>query len=157
MEEGRDAWWHRELEYVSANCEPVALDSEHPLYVLYTSGSTGKPKGILHTTGGFLLGVQTTSRYVFDLKDDDIYWCSADIGWITGHSYVVYGILSNGGTSLMYEGAPNFPDFSRFWSLIERHGVTIFYTAPTAIRAFMHAGREFVDRHDLRSLRLLGT
>src|SRR5437867_2383723 len=157
MEEGRDVWWHQELDFVDANCPPAPLDSEHPLYILYTSGSTGKPKGILHTTGGYLLGVYSTTKYVFDLKEDDIYWCTADIGWVTGHSYVVYGALLNGATSLMYEGAPNFPDFSRLWSMIERHGVTVFYTAPTAIRAFMRAGREFVDKHDLRSLRLLGT
>ena len=133
------------------------MDSEDTLFVLYTSGSTGKPKGIQHTIGGFLVGVNVTSRYVFDLKENDIYWCSADIGWITGHSYVLYGLLSNGATSLMYEGAPNFPDFSRFWAMIERHRVTVFYTAPTAIRAFMQAGRDLVDKHDLSSLRLLGT
>ena len=155
--EGRDVWWHEVVQNQSTECPAEPMDSEDTLFVLYTSGSTGKPKGILHTTGGYLLGVQATSKYVFDLRPDDVYWCSADVGWITGHSYVVYGLLSNGATTLMYEGAPNFPDFSRFWSLIERHRVTVFYTAPTAIRAFMRAGREFVDRHDLRSLRLLGT
>jgi acetyl-CoA synthetase len=154
---GRDVWWHELVANQSTDCPAEPMDAEDTLYVLYTSGSTGKPKGILHTTGGYLLGVQTTSKYVFDLREDDIFWCSADIGWVTGHSYVVYGLLSNGATTLMYEGAPNFPDFSRFWSLIERHRVSIFYTAPTAIRAFMRAGREFVDKHDLRSLRLLGT
>jgi acetyl-CoA synthetase len=155
--EGRDVWWHELMNEQVTDCPAEAMDAEDTLFVLYTSGSTGKPKGIQHTTAGYLLGVQTTSRYVFDLRDDDVYWCSADIGWITGHSYVLYGLLTNGATVLMYEGAPNFPDFSRFWSMIERHRVTVFYTAPTAIRAFMRAGREFVDKHDLRSLRLLGT
>jgi acetyl-CoA synthetase len=157
MEEGRDVWWHRELEYVDANCPPAPLDSEHPLYLLYTSGSTGKPKGILHTTGGYLVNVYCTTKYVFDIRERDTYWCTADIGWITGHSYVVYGPLSNGATSLMYEGAPNFPDFGRFWSIIQRHSVNIFYTAPTAIRAFMRAGRELPDKYNLSTLRLLGT
>jgi len=133
------------------------MDSEDLLYVLYTSGSTGKPKGIQHTTGGYMVGTYLTTQYVFDIRDDDIYWCTADVGWVTGHSYIVYGPLNNGATVLMYEGAPNFPDFSRFWSIIQRHKVNIFYTAPTAIRAFMRAGREFVDKHDLSSLRLLGT
>ncbi len=127
------------------------------LFVLYTSGSTGKPKGIVHTTGGYMVGAYLTTKYVFDLHDQDVYWCTADVGWITGHSYVVYGPLLNGATTLMYEGAPNFPDFSRFWSIIARHKVTIFYTAPTAIRAFMRAGRQFVEGHDLSSLRVLGT
>src|ERR1044072_362320 len=157
MEEGRDVWWHRELEYVEDNCPPIAVDSEDPLYILYTSGSTGKPKGILHTTGGYLVGIYCTTKYVFDLRRDDIYWCTADVGWVTGHSYIVYGPLANGATAFMYEGAPNFPDFSRFWSIVERHKITIFYTAPTAIRAFMRAGRQFADKHDLSSLRLLGT
>ncbi|HEX4793166.1 MAG TPA: acetate--CoA ligase [Humisphaera sp.] len=155
--EGRDVWWHEVISRQSPECPAEPMDAEDTLFVLYTSGSTGKPKGIQHTTAGYLLGVQTTSRYVFDLREEDIFWCSADVGWITGHSYVLYGLLSNGATTLMYEGAPNFPDFSRFWSMIERHRVTIFYTAPTAIRAFMRAGREFADRCDLRSLRLLGT
>ena len=157
MEEGRDVWWHRELEYVDANCPPVWLDSEHPLYILYTSGSTGKPKGILHTTGGYLLGIYCTMKYVFDLRDEDIYWCTADVGWVTGHSYVVYGPLANGGTTLMYEGAPNWPEPDRFWKIIEEHGVTILYTAPTAIRAFIRWGDAWVKKHDLSSLRLLGS
>ena len=121
MEEGRDVWWHRELEYVNADCPAVPLDSEHPLFILYTSGSTGKPKGILHTTGGYLVGAYCTCKYVFDLRDEDIYWCTADIGWVTGHSYVVYGPLAAGATSLMYEGAPNWPEPDRFWRLIEDH------------------------------------
>jgi len=157
MEEGRDVWWHRELEYVDANCPPVWLDSEHPLYILYTSGSTGKPKGILHTTGGYLLGIYCTMKYVFDLRDEDIYWCTADVGWVTGHSYVVYGPLANGATTLMYEGAPNWPEPDRFWKIIEEHGVTILYTAPTAIRAFIRWGDAWVKKHDLSSLRLLGS
>ncbi len=155
--EGRDVWWHEIVRDQSAECPAEQMDAEETLFVLYTSGSTGKPKGIMHTTGGYLLGVQITTKYVFDLKPEDIYWCSADVGWITGHSYVVYGPLANGATTLMYEGAPNSPDFSRFWAMIERHRVSVFYTAPTAIRAFMRAGRELPDRHDLRSLRLLGT
>jgi acetyl-CoA synthetase len=155
--EGRDVWWHELVEGQSTQCPAEQMDAEDTLFVLYTSGSTGKPKGILHTTGGYLVGTNITCRYVFDLRDDDIYWCSADVGWITGHSYVVYGPLSCGTTVLMYEGAPNFPDFSRFWSIIERHKVTVFYTAPTAIRAFMRAGRALVDAHNLSSLRLLGT
>jgi acetyl-CoA synthetase len=154
---GRDVWWHEIIRDQSTDCPAAEMDSEDTLFVLYTSGSTGKPKGILHTTGGYLVGVNVTAHYVFDLKENDLYWCSADIGWITGHSYVLYGLLSNGATTLMYEGAPNFPDFSRFWSMIERHHVTIFYTAPTAIRAFMRAGRQLVDKHNLSSLRLLGT
>src|SRR5947209_10247022 len=157
MKEGRDVWWHRELEYVDVNCPPVWLDSEHPLYILYTSGSTGKPKGILHTTGGYLLGIYCTMKYVFDVRDEDIYWCTADVGWVTGHSYVVYGPLANGATTLMYEGAPNWPEADRFWKIIEEHGVTILYTAPTAIRAFIRWGDEWVKKHDLSSLRLLGT
>jgi acetyl-CoA synthetase len=157
MEEGRDVWWHRELESVDANCPPVWLDSEHPLYILYTSGSTGKPKGILHTTGGYLLGIYCTMKYVFDVRDEDIYWCTADVGWVTGHSYVVYGPLANGATTLMYEGAPNWPEPDRFWKIIEEYGVTIFYTAPTAIRAFIRWGDTWVKKHDLSSLRLLGT
>jgi acetyl-CoA synthetase len=157
IKEGRDVWWHREMEYVNADCPPVALDSEDPLFILYTSGSTGKPKGILHTTAGYLLGATITTKYVFDLKQEDIYFCTADIGWITGHSYVVYGPLSVGATILMYEGAPNWPEADRFWELIEEFGVTVFYTAPTAIRAFIRWGDEFPNRHDLSSLRVLGT
>ena len=155
--EGRDVWWHELIREQSAECPAEPMDAEDLLFILYTSGSTGKPKGIIHTTGGYMLGTYLTTKYVFDLKDEDVYWCTADVGWITGHSYVVYGPMANGATVFMYEGAPNFPDFSRFWSMIERHRVTVFYTAPTAIRAFMRAGREFVDKHDLGSLRLLGT
>ena len=157
IEEGRDVWWHRELEYVDAKCPAVALDSETPLFILYTSGSTGKPKGILHTTGGYLLHAYMTCKYVFDLRDEDVYWCTADVGWVTGHSYMVYGPLAMGATSLMYEGAPNWPENDRFWRIIEDYGVTVFYTAPTAIRAFMKWGDEWVTKHDLTSLRLLGT
>jgi acetyl-CoA synthetase len=157
IEEGRDVWWHRELEYVDANCPAEKMDSEAPLFILYTSGSTGKPKGILHTTGGYLLGAKMTSKYVFDLRDEDVYWCTADVGWVTGHSYVVYGPLANGATSLMYEGAPNFPEPDRFWRIVAKYGVTILYTAPTAIRAFMKWGVEWPKKHDLSSLRLLGT
>jgi acetyl-CoA synthetase len=157
MKEGRDVWWHRELQYVDAECEPVAVDSEHPLFILYTSGSTGKPKGILHTTGGYLLGVYTTTKYVFDIRDEDLFWCTADIGWVTGHSYVVYGPLSLGATTLMYEGAPNWPEPDRFWRIIEDYRVTILYTAPTAIRAFIRWGDDWVKKHDLSSLRLLGS
>ncbi len=155
--EGRDVWWHRELDYVDAECPAASLDSEAPLFILYTSGSTGKPKGILHTTGGYLLGAKMTTKYVFDLRDDDVYWCTADVGWVTGHSYVVYGPLANGATSLMYEGAPNWPEPDRFWRIIAKYGVTILYTAPTAIRAFMKWGVEWPDKHDLSSLRLLGS
>lgn len=157
IEEGRDVWWHRELEYVNADCPAEKMDSEAPLFILYTSGSTGKPKGILHTTGGYLLYVKLTCKYVFDLQDTDVFWCTADIGWVTGHSYVVYGPLANGATSLMYEGAPNFPEPDRFWRIVEKYGVTVLYTAPTAIRAFMKWGVQWPEKHDLRSLRLLGT
>jgi acetyl-CoA synthetase len=157
MKPGRDVWWSDVVSDQSATCPAEPMDAEDPLFVLYTSGSTGKPKGILHTTGGYMVGTYLTTQYVFDIHDQDIYWCTADIGWITGHSYVVYGPLSNGATCFMYEGAPNYPDFGRFWSMIQRHKITIFYTAPTAIRAFMKAGRELVDRNDLSSLRLLGT
>jgi acetyl-CoA synthetase len=155
--EGRDLWWHDAVEKESAECKPAALDSEHPLFVLYTSGSTGKPKGILHTTGGYLTHVATTAHAIFDLKDSDTYWCTADCGWVTGHSYVVYGILANGATTLMYEGTPTTPGPDRFWDIIERHRVTIFYTAPTAIRTFVRLGDEHPQKHDLSSLRLLGT
>ena len=157
IEEGRDVWWHRELEYVNADCPPTALDSEHPLYILYTSGSTGKPKGVLHTTGGYLVGIYSTAKYVFDLRDDDVFWCTADVGWVTGHSYVVYGPLANGATTLMYEGAPNWPEPDRFWRIIEEYSVNVFYTAPTAIRAFIRWGDEWITKHNLSSLRLLGT
>ena len=157
IEEGRDVWWHRELHHVDANCPPEKMDSEANLFILYTSGSTGKPKGILHTTAGYLLGAKMTTRYVFDLQETDVYWCTADVGWVTGHSYVVYGPLANGATSLMYEGAPNFPEPDRFWRIVDKYGVTVLYTAPTAIRAFMKWGIEWPKKHDLTSLRLLGT
>jgi acetyl-CoA synthetase len=153
----RDLWWHEEVGRVDAYCPAEKMDSEAPLFILYTSGSTGKPKGILHTTGGYLLYVKMTSKYVFDLRDEDVYWCTADVGWVTGHSYVVYGPLANGATSLMYEGAPNFPEPDRFWRIVAKYGVTILYTAPTAIRAFMKWGVEWPGKHDLSSLRLLGT
>jgi len=157
MQPGRDVWWHDAIAGQSSVCPAEEMDSEDLLFVLYTSGSTGKPKGIQHTTAGYMVGTYLTTKYVFDIQDNDVYWCTADVGWVTGHSYIVYGPLANGATCMMYEGAPNFPDFSRFWSIIERHKVSIFYTAPTAIRAFIKAGREFVDKHDLSSLRLLGT
>ncbi len=157
MEPGRDHWWHELMPTVNAECGAEELDSEHPLFILYTSGTTGKPKGILHTTGGYLLQAHLTTKWIFDLKDEDIYWCTADIGWVTGHSYVVYGPLSNGATSLMYEGAPNWPEPDRFWDIIERHRVNILYTAPTAIRAFIKWGEQWPLKHDLSSLRLLGT
>jgi len=157
MQAGRDSWWHELMESVDANSTAEPLDSEHPLFILYTSGTTGKPKGILHTTGGYLLQAHLTTKWIFDLKDQDIYWCTADIGWVTGHSYVVYGPLSNGATALMYEGAPNHPAPDRFWSIIERHRVNILYTAPTAIRAFIKWGEHWPLKHDLSSLRLLGT
>ncbi len=155
--EGRDVWWHRELEYVDADCPPAEMESEASLFILYTSGSTGKPKGILHTTAGYLLCAKLTCRYVFDLKETDVYWCTADVGWVTGHSYVVYGPLANGATSLMYEGAPNWPEPDRFWRIVAKYGVTVLYTAPTAIRAFMKWGAQWPEKHDLSSLRLLGT
>ncbi len=157
LAEGRDHWWHDLMQTASADCPAAELDSEHPLYILYTSGTTGKPKGILHTTGGYITQATITTKWVFDLKDEDIYWCTADIGWVTGHSYVVYGPLSNGATVMMYEGAPNHPDFDRFWDIIARHKVNIFYTAPTAIRAFIKWGEQYPLKHDLSSLRLLGT
>jgi acetyl-CoA synthetase len=157
MQPGRDFWWHELMETVDANSQAQELDSEHPLYILYTSGTTGKPKGILHTTAGYLLQAHLTTKWVFDVKDEDVYWCTADIGWVTGHSYVVYGPLSNGATVLMYEGAPNYPEPDRFWSIIERYRVNIFYTAPTAIRAFIKWGEHWPLKHDLSSLRLLGT
>ncbi len=155
--EGRDHWYHRLMQHASPDCEPEAMDAEDMLYILYTSGTTGKPKGIVHTTGGYLVGTYATMKWVFDLKEDDVFWCTADIGWVTGHSYVVYGPLANGATVLMYEGAPDWPQKDRFWDLIARHGVTIFYTAPTAIRAFMRWGTEWPARHDLGTLRLLGS
>ena len=157
MKLGRDHWWHEILAGASRTNEPAKLPSEHPLFILYTSGSTGKPKGILHTTGGYLTQVAYSAKLVFDLKEGDVYFCTADIGWITGHSYIVYGPLLNGATIVMYEGAPNWPEPDRFWDIIERHGVTIFYTAPTAIRAFIKWGESWPAKHDLSSLRLLGT
>src|SRR5579884_3911880 len=157
MCEGRDRWWHELIEGVEDECDAEPLDSEHMLYILYTSGTTGKPKGIVHTTAGYLLGTALTTKWVFDLKEDDVYWCTADIGWVTGHSYIVYGPLANGATVVMYEGAPDYPAKDRFWQIVERHRVTILYTSPTAIRAFMAWGREWVDKHDISSLRLIGS
>ncbi|MEO8360303.1 MAG: acetate--CoA ligase [Vicinamibacteria bacterium] len=157
MKAGRDVWYHDAMSTASATCPPEPLDSEHPLFILYTSGTTGKPKGVQHSTAGFLLQAALTTKYVFDLKDEDTYFCTADIGWVTGHSYVVYGPLANGATSLMYEGAPNFPRPDRLWDIIERHQVNIFYTAPTAIRAFVRQGDDWPNKHDMSSLRLLGT
>ena len=157
MAQGRDLWWHDVVAGKPAAHRAPAFASEHPLFILYTSGSTGKPKGVLHTSAGYLLGVTLTTRYVFDLKDDDVYFCTADVGWVTGHSYVVYGPLSCGATILMYEGAPNHPEPDRLWDLIDRHHATILYTAPTAIRAFMRWGDAYVERHSLASLRLLGS
>jgi acetyl-CoA synthetase len=157
MEGGRDHWWHELMADASDKCEAEPLDSEHPLYILYTSGSTGKPKGVVHTTGGYSVGTYITAKWVFDLKDEDVYWCTADIGWVTGHSYIVYGPLQNGATTVMYEGAPNHPEPDRFWRMIERHKVNIFYTAPTAIRAFMKWGERWPRRYEMKSLRLLGT
>jgi acetyl-CoA synthetase len=157
MKPGRDVWYHELMNDASPNCPAEQLDSEHPLYVLYTSGSTGKPKGIQHSTAGYLLGAALTHEWVFDIKDEDVYWCTADIGWVTGHSYIVYGPLANGTTTLMYEGAPDFPQQDRFWSIIEKFGVNILYTAPTAIRAFIKWGDQWPNGHDLSSLRLLGS
>jgi acetyl-CoA synthetase len=157
FEPGRDHWWHELMEKAPAEHTAPALDAEHPLFILYTSGTTGKPKGIMHTTGGYMVGAYQSTKLVFDIKDDDIFWCTADVGWITGHTYVVYGALLNGTTTLMYEGAPNHPEPDRFWDLIEKHKATILYTAPTAIRAFMRWGDEWPNKHDLKSLRLLGT
>ncbi|HKQ06679.1 MAG TPA: acetate--CoA ligase [Blastocatellia bacterium] len=157
MEAGRDHWWHELMAEASDQCEAEPLDAEQPLYILYTSGSTGKPKGVVHTTGGYAVATYITAKWVFDLKDEDIYWCTADIGWVTGHSYVVYGPLQNGATVLMYEGAPNHPAPDRFWQIIERHKVTVFYTAPTAIRAFMKWGEQYPRKYEMNSLRLLGS
>ena len=157
MQEGRDHWYHRLMQHASADCPPEPMDAEDVLFILYTSGTTGKPKGIVHTTAGYLTGVTATTKLVFDLKDDDVFWCTADVGWITGHSYLVYGPLSNGATCVMYEGAPDWPERDRFWEICEKHGVTVLYTAPTAIRAFMKWGDHWPAKHDLSRLRLLGT
>jgi len=155
--EGRDLWWHDLVEKIPSDCPAPAFDSEHPLYILYTSGTTGKPKGVLHTSAGYLLQTQWSTRLVFDLRDDDVYWCTADIGWVTGHSYIVYGPLLNAASIVMYEGAPDFPRRDRFWDIIDRYKVSIFYSSATAVRAFMAWGMEWLDQHDLSSLRLLGT
>jgi acetyl-CoA synthetase len=157
MKSGRDHWWHDLVAKAEPNCPAEHLDSEDPLYILYTSGSTGKPKGIVHTTGGYGVGTYITTKWIFDLREEDIYWCTADIGWVTGHSYIVYGPLQNGATTLMYEGAPNHPDLDRFWELVEKYKVSVFYTAPTAIRTFIKWGNQYPNRHDLSSLRLLGS
>mgnify|MGYP003694677541 CR=1 FL=1 len=154
---GRDVWYHEECAKVSKDCPPEPMNAEDPLFILYTSGSTGKPRGVLHTTGGYLVYVALTHQYVFDYHDGDIYWCTADVGWVTGHSYIVYGPLANGATTLMFEGVPNYPDASRFWQVIDKHKVNIFYTAPTAIRALMREGEKPVKRTSRKSLRLLGT
>jgi len=157
FKEGRDRWYHRLMQEADNYCPPVYMDSEDPLFILYTSGTTGKPKGIVHTCGGYLTGVYATTKYVFDLKEGDVFWCTADIGWVTGHSYIVYGPTANGATQVMYEGAPDWPDRDRFWQMVEDYGVSVFYTAPTAIRAFMKWGPEWPGKYDLSSLRLLGT
>ncbi|HEY6103145.1 MAG TPA: acetate--CoA ligase [bacterium] len=157
VREGRDHWWHRLMAEAPSRCDAEAMDSEDLLYILYTSGTTGKPKGIVHTTGGYMVGTYATAQWVFDLKDDDIFWCTADIGWVTGHSYVVYGPLANGASVVMYEGTPDYPDKDRFWAIVEKHAVSVLYTAPTAIRTFMKWGPEYPGRRDLTSLRLLGT
>ncbi|WP_211230093.1 acetate--CoA ligase [Desulfovirgula thermocuniculi] len=157
MTAGRDYWWHELMAKAPIGCPPEEMDAEDMLFILYTSGTTGKPKGVVHTSGGYLVGVSTTHRLIFDIKDDDIYWCTADIGWVTGHSYIVYGPLANGCTTVMYEGSPDWPERDRFWAIVEKYGVTILYTAPTAIRAFMKWGTQWPARRDLSSLRLLGT
>lgn len=157
MKEGRDLWWHDLMAKASPFCEPEIMDAEDPLFILYTSGSTGKPKGVLHTTAGYLLFITMTMKYVFDIKDEDVYWCTADIGWVTGHSYIVYGPLSVGATSIVFESVPNYPQPDRFWEVIEKYGVNVFYTAPTAIRAIMKNGDDWPNKRNLSSLRLLGS
>ena len=157
MRDGRDVWWHEQVAVQPADCEPARMDAEDPLFILYTSGSTGKPKGVLHTTGGYLVYASLTHRYVFDYRPGDVYWCTADIGWVTGHSYIVYGPLANRATTMMFEGVPNYPDFGRFWQIVEQHQVNIFYTAPTALRALMKEGDDWPAKYDLSSLRILGT
>ena len=157
MVEGRDVWWHDVVPGQSAECAPEVMGAEDPLFILYTSGSTGKPKGLLHTTAGYMIYAATTTKYVFDLMPDDIYWCTADVGWVTGHSYIVYGPLANGATTLMFEGVPNYPDASRFWEVVDRHHVTKFYTAPTAVRALMAQGDEFVKKTSRASLKIMAS
>ena len=157
MKSGRDVWWHAEMEQTDGNCPPEPMEAEDPLFILYTSGSTGTPKGVLHTTGGYLVYAAYTHAQIFDYHEGEVYWCTADIGWITGHSYIVYGPLANRAISVMFEGVPNYPDFGRFWQVVEKHKINIFYTAPTALRALMKEGNSWVESHDLSSLRLLGT
>ena len=154
--DGRDLWYHEVCAAASPDCPPEEMSAEDPLFILYTSGSTGKPKGVLHTTGGYLVYTSMTHEYVFDYRDGEVYWCTADVGWVTGHSYIVYGPLANGATTLMFEGVPNYPDPSRFWQVVDKHNVSIFYTAPTAIRALMREGEDYVRQTSRKSLRLLG-
>ena len=156
-QEGRDLWWHTLENAASDQCEPTWVNAEHPLFILYTSGSTGKPKGVQHSTGGYLLGAMTSIHWVFDYKDSDVFWCTADVGWITGHSYVAYGPLAVGGTQVVFEGIPTYPDAGRFWQMIAKHQVSVFYTAPTAIRSLIKLGGDLPNQYDLSSLRLLGT
>ena len=157
MQKNRDIWYHEIYDTVEDICPPAEMNAEDPLFILYTSGSTGKPKGVLHTSGGYLTYASITHEYAFDYRDGEVYWCTADVGWITGHSYIVYGPLANGATTLMFEGVPNYPDFSRFWQICDKHQVNIFYTAPTAIRALMREGNEFLQNTERFSLRILGT